>query len=468
MKRLILLVSDFSTCVFVFDYTLTDRVARRTLDGYIPQITDPASLTVPIDAISVHSEVSTASQSIQASTVLPAYTPLPLPVPDLRIACTRCEKTFGKKGDWIRHEREFHERWQTWRCQEQECAKIYYSEYLFVRHHNNAHKCLDCSHARNSVNSHAKLAVTNNRKRRFWACGYCKTVFRDFYERCDHIAGHYEKGKTKSDWDNTMVFLALLQQNCWVENWVSFVASKHGVHSWPYFHWDQEATAHLLESLEFGDCDGDPMEVIKQIYTQGLSSDIAMVQLTTPSQDIINIAGPTSLDLTNAVPFSESLFPVPRVDHLPKRHSACTSTIQTNTITPGPPQCQIGCSALTGLNDLVQMQPYHYRPVLPNSPSTPRQDPRFHPRSTKIFRSRNQHGKLVYRAGLPTESTGVPLHLTRSPSNNNQTHHARQDISPVEIHDSLQDMIKSALSFRKGKRARMTKSVGSSSDLEQA
>jgi hypothetical protein len=271
-----------------------------------------------------------------------------------------------------------------------------------------------------------------------------------------------------------MVFLTLLQKTRWVEMWVPFVASIHGVNSvndWPYFHWDQESTAQLLESLEFGDQEEGAKDVVKQVYDQGLTS-----QLANPSQDSLMASRLPNIEQLQTPPSSESLIPTSRTNHLPRRNPICSDNIQqkspilrfpTKTEDLIPPPYLHGSSTVASLNDAIQMQPYHYRPGLHTTPPTPGQDPRFRPRSTHILRKHSKPSKLKYRVGLVSESTGVPLQLTRPSSGlvDHQTYSASQGAPPVILHDSLPDKIKSALLLRKEKRV---KSDGSSFDLEQA
>ena len=110
-----------------------------------------------------------------------------------------CNKTFGSKNDWKRHENSQHFHLETWRCAEQKpeggaCAKVCYRRLSFQEHLKKEH---DIS---NDDNIKAKLEacrIGRNGQERFW-CGFCNKLVElrrkgseAWTERFDHIDDHF-------------------------------------------------------------------------------------------------------------------------------------------------------------------------------------------------------------------------------------------------------------------------------------
>jgi hypothetical protein len=111
-----------------------------------------------------------------------------------------CNKIFGSKNDWKRHENSQHFHLETWRCDKERleggvCAKVCYRRQTFSDHLVKAHKM--------SVNDDAFQAkldncrIGRNCQSRFW-CGFCnklvelkKRGVEAWTERFDHIDDHF-------------------------------------------------------------------------------------------------------------------------------------------------------------------------------------------------------------------------------------------------------------------------------------
>ncbi|KAK4144188.1 uncharacterized protein C8A04DRAFT_28090 [Dichotomopilus funicola] len=119
-------------------------------------------------------------------------------------SCTfpRCEKSFGSKNDWKRHENSQHIQDEIWRCTEepidrpgqQECGKVCYRRESLKSHLTKDHGIHDL------VTLDKKLAecrMGRNFESRFW-CGFCQKTIEPtgrggpvHSERFDHIENHY-------------------------------------------------------------------------------------------------------------------------------------------------------------------------------------------------------------------------------------------------------------------------------------
>lgn len=112
--------------------------------------------------------------------------------------CTQCEKSFGSKGDWKRHENSQHFQHESWKCQEmkdgKECGKITYHPENFKSHLSKAHKITQpCDQQLN------KHRVSQSFESEFW-CGFCEEIVNvdptgqgidAWSERFNHIDNHF-------------------------------------------------------------------------------------------------------------------------------------------------------------------------------------------------------------------------------------------------------------------------------------
>ena len=160
-----------------------------------------------------------------------------LPLPP-KYFCTSCDANgFGRKGDWKSHETEFHEHQEEYKCNF--CDKVYHRKHRFIRHHTKAH-CRDgCQHA--------ETCRRELPKKRAWGCGFCVICLTDRSHRDEHIAGHYEDGKKKPDWNHSLVILGLLRQTYVAHAWLSLT---HHRPSSSTYTWSEETAAELQAKLE--------------------------------------------------------------------------------------------------------------------------------------------------------------------------------------------------------------------------
>lgn len=110
-----------------------------------------------------------------------------------------CNKTFGSKNDWKRHENSQHYHLETWRCDEEKpeggaCAKVCYRRQTFTDHLKKDHSVTDAEVLKTKVEA---CRIGRNCQARFW-CGFCiklidlKNKGLDAWtERFDHIDDHF-------------------------------------------------------------------------------------------------------------------------------------------------------------------------------------------------------------------------------------------------------------------------------------
>lgn len=160
--------------------------------------------------------------------------------------CTYCNKDFGGKSDWKRHETTFHEPQHIWQCPV--CNRSFNSKRKFSTHHGRDHDCPeDCEHA---TEAQKTLPI-----KRAFGCGFqsCNQVLYSWDERCNHVAKHFEDGEMKENWHYTTVIKNLLRQDKLADSWRAFLTEIYGPRElWPQLSWRQVDTRELKERLEFG------------------------------------------------------------------------------------------------------------------------------------------------------------------------------------------------------------------------
>ncbi|KAL6873316.1 hypothetical protein HDV57DRAFT_511245 [Trichoderma longibrachiatum] len=119
-----------------------------------------------------------------------------------------CNKHFGSKNDWKRHESSQHFQLESWNCNMPGCDKVLPHRELFRSHLLNHHKLTDGQEVENKLES---CRLGRHCDPRFW-CGFCDRfvevtgeVVNSWTKRCDHIDNHLfgkdgmEK-RTMSEW----------------------------------------------------------------------------------------------------------------------------------------------------------------------------------------------------------------------------------------------------------------------------
>ena len=118
--------------------------------------------------------------------------------------CTSCGKKLARKFDWKRHEEEFHEQPRKYPCPD--CDRVFFGANTFNQHHRVTHRCATCPHADRVVRPNT------GRRRRAWGCGFCGAFCGGLERYHEHVALHFEGGKTMAHWDHARVIYGLLHQ----------------------------------------------------------------------------------------------------------------------------------------------------------------------------------------------------------------------------------------------------------------
>jgi hypothetical protein len=180
-------------------------------------------------------------------------------------ACSFCDKMFGRKGDWKRHEGSLHVPQKQWYCLESGCNRTFTAGNKFRWHHQNDHRCENCTHDTDE----AVMSVTQTTSA--WGCGFCAALLMTWDDRASHIGNHYDTGSKRSDWDFSREIHGLLRQPKVVDAWESLLDRIHGPSSdnWPRFEWSKESS-QLLKSLQCANPGQCAMDIAQSAYNLGL------------------------------------------------------------------------------------------------------------------------------------------------------------------------------------------------------
>jgi hypothetical protein len=111
---------------------------------------------------------------------------------------TTCNKSFGSKNDWKRHETSQHYQHETWRCSEKingaSCTKPFLSAGVARTHLTKVHKVTDPETIDRKINAQR---ISANNQANFW-CGFCERIIDlnqkgldAWTERFSHIDDHF-------------------------------------------------------------------------------------------------------------------------------------------------------------------------------------------------------------------------------------------------------------------------------------
>ncbi|OOF96257.1 hypothetical protein ASPCADRAFT_166802 [Aspergillus carbonarius ITEM 5010] len=130
--------------------------------------------------------------------------------------CTfaKCNKTFGSKADWKRHENSQHFHAQCWRCtladatqEDLPCARLFYRQEMYVQHLKKHHDVDDEEEVRAALCKNRINRDGDPRPSHYW-CGFCRVLLPlktqgvgAWNERYNHIdVEHFKKGERVEDW----------------------------------------------------------------------------------------------------------------------------------------------------------------------------------------------------------------------------------------------------------------------------
>ncbi|MBE3045993.1 hypothetical protein IMZ48_26330, partial [Candidatus Bathyarchaeota archaeon] len=198
--------------------------------------------------------------------------------------CTSCETRFKRKYDWKRHEEEFHERWKKYPCPEPGCNRSFWGANTFNQHHKSSHGCKTCPHS--------EQVVKYLRKRKYWACGFCAALHPSRERHVEHVARHFEAGKTKIDWTHSKVIYGLLHQPLIHEAWKDILGEKQVEFAGrqAHFSWNPTKTGRAQGFME-NECPGQLQDLLE--FFSGSSTDAEnIVRLAYELSDVVFMTSP--------------------------------------------------------------------------------------------------------------------------------------------------------------------------------
>ncbi|KAF1991152.1 hypothetical protein K402DRAFT_400625 [Aulographum hederae CBS 113979] len=188
-----------------------------------------------------------------------------------KLACTFCNDdiSFWEKDEWVRHEKSVHETGKVWKCPDLDCHQAYSCESEFTNHHETEHQCRNCTHGQHVARELPEKSV--------FACGFtrCKAIFSSFDKRCDHVAEHFDEGRTRADWNYSTVVRNLLRQPGIGMEWKRLLNERyHREEQWPKLTWHEENSKEVKDCLEYR-CYEEPAILVRAALELGLSSNSA-------------------------------------------------------------------------------------------------------------------------------------------------------------------------------------------------
>lgn len=158
-----------------------------------------------------HCELRLVTPPISVNCITNAHARKHIKRHDKPYGCTfaGCDKKFGSKNDWKRHENSQHFQLEQWKCNEpslddmgRTCGKTYNRRELFKAHLSREHSILDPKPT--ALKSEHRLDTLSGES--FW-CGFCKASIEvqegsEFWAaRCDHIDRHFTNQLDISQWE---------------------------------------------------------------------------------------------------------------------------------------------------------------------------------------------------------------------------------------------------------------------------
>lgn len=257
--------------------------------------------------------------------------------------CTYCNKDFGGKSDWKRHETTFHEPQYTWECPV--CNRTFNSKRKFSTHHDRDHDCLECDHGTEAQKSLPAKAA--------FGCGFqsCNQVLYSWDDRCNHVAKHFEDGEIKPNWQYSTMIKNLLRQDRLDAAWKRLMGELHGPREfWPNLIWRQEDTKDIRERLEYSTF-GDITDLLHTVHRTGIANATARPEIPTLPSPALR---PEAEGLVNLFSDNDSLVRQTQIDAL---------RVGSATVSPGHPP--LGAEIYPG--NLTDMQYYQTQTVTPPS-----------------------------------------------------------------------------------------------------
>ena len=160
--------------------------------------------------------------------------------------CTLCSASFDSVDEWKSHELECHDRRAQYICTE--CHAAYGQISLLAVHRQDAHN-LRTSPSEISVNT-----VRDPVKRSAWGCGFCAMYLPSRPDFLDHVGGHYDEGRSITEWRHSFVIKGLLHQPGVEDAWRALISKMEPVvGKEDTLFWDSRVTGRAPPSTSVND-----------------------------------------------------------------------------------------------------------------------------------------------------------------------------------------------------------------------
>lgn len=130
------------------------------------------------------------------------------------------------------------------------------------------------------------------RKRKYWACGFCAALHPSRERHVEHVARHFEGGKTKADWTHSRVIYGLLHQPLIHEAWKDILNEKQVDFSGrqAHFSWNPTKTGRAQGFME-NECPGQLQDLLE--FFSGSSADAeGIVRVAYELADVVFMTSP--------------------------------------------------------------------------------------------------------------------------------------------------------------------------------
>jgi hypothetical protein len=213
--------------------------------------------------------------------------------------CTSCNVKLSAKSEWLRHEEEYHERYKKFPCPD--CRRVFWGSDSFLGHYRMAHS--------SGIVDAIRLdrIVRYTRARRAWGCGFCAAFLPSRERYYQHVAAHYEQGKTQAHWYHSNVIYGLLHQKPVHDAWKNFITITYGhlgAGSQPLFSWHPRKTGRAAGFHDNEKVEGNLQDRL-EFFREGVDNVQQLVQLAHDQADIVT---PADFPITSEqAPLSPSL-----------------------------------------------------------------------------------------------------------------------------------------------------------------
>ena len=164
--------------------------------------------------------------------------------------CLSCDKNFHRLHEWTRHGFEVHNPEFKQVCPHPGCDRSFSRPYRLNQHTRDKHGVVLTTH----LTSTTPLGVN---KQKIWGCGFCVRYGTDWKDFAKHIWSHFQAGKVKATWNNSMCIHSLLHYPSVRSDWHATMRRSIGeaISNVDQLQWSDSNVKLLREELEWDHTD---------------------------------------------------------------------------------------------------------------------------------------------------------------------------------------------------------------------